>query len=352
MQPAATTGLIRDEAILNEDIPPARERMVARDEEFERLRLALAPIERGEQIESIRVFGPQGTGKSHTTRVMLDHLEQQRSGFDWTALSCHERDTRTQILATAVAAVTNQTFPGLQNRSHAELRSELSHNVTRPLLVVCDEVDILDDDAMLALRDILRTPDCALALIANDEEDFFDGVPPSLESRLKGSYHVQFDEYSVSDLVAILEQRTEFGLHDGVVSRRDLEAIAREAQGNGSARQAIVTLRKAVKVAASRGRTSISVEDIEIAAPDARQYIRNKDYERLGESLQRLVDVIEADSEEWVSCTRVREQYDERMGCEVGGRKRRRLLNKLQNYGFIERRGDGKGAEYRYLELY
>jgi hypothetical protein len=36
----------------------------------------------------------------------------------------------------------------------------------------------------------------------------------------------------------------------------------------------------------------------------------------------------------------------------VGGRKRRRLLNKLQNYGFIERRGDGKGAEYRYLELY
>lgn len=52
-----------------------------------------------------------------------------------------------------------------------------------------------------------------------------------------------------------------------------------------------------------------------------------------------------------MACTRVRGAYDELVDGEACGRKRRRLLTKLRNDGFIECRGSGKGAEYRHLEL-
>jgi Cdc6-like AAA superfamily ATPase len=351
MQPTATTGLITNEPVLDEDVPPARENIVGRDEEFETIKVALDPIARGEQIESLRVFGPPGAGKSHCVEVMLQHLHDADNGidgFDWTIVSCYEDDTRTKILAHAVAAVTGGDPRSLRNTKPDQLRDRLRSNISRPLMLVCDEVDILDSDAMRALRDILRTPDCAITVIANDEEQFFENVTPSLESRLKGAYQAEFDAYNVADVAEILRVRAEYGLADGVVSPRDREAIAESMAPN--ARNAIVALRKGVKAAASDGRQSVSLADVERAIPNARQYIRRKQYDQLRASQQTLVDVIR-EADRWVDCSTVKAEYHDRVDEDVTGRQRRRTLGKLENYGFIESSGATKDAEYRYIEL-
>lgn len=351
MQPPATTGLITNESVLNEDVPPARENIVGRDEELETIRVALDPIARGNQIESLRVFGPPGAGKTHCVEVMLQHLHDADNGIDgfgWEVVSCYEDDTRTKILARAVAAVTGGSASSLQNTDPSRLRERFRSNLSQPFMLVCDEVDILDRDAMTALREVLDTDNCAITLIANDEEQFFETITPSLESRLKGSYVADFDDYSVSDIIEILRVRSKYGLAEDVVSDRDREAIADAMAPN--ARNSIVALRKAVKSAASGGRTSVSVADIERAIPDARQYIRRKQYDQLRETQQTLVDVI-AEADGYVDCSTVKEEYHDRLDEDVTDRQRRRTLDKLENYGFIEADGSTKDAEYRYIEL-
>jgi Cdc6-like AAA superfamily ATPase len=351
MQPPTVTGLITNESVLDEDVPPARENIVGRDAELETIRIALSPIARGNQIESLRVFGPPGAGKTHCVEVMLQHLHGADNGideFDWEVVSCYEDDTRTKILARAVAAVTGGSARSLQNTDPSRLRERFRSNLSQPFMLVCDEVDILDRDAMTALREVLESGNCAIALIANDEEQFFETVTPSLESRLKGSYVTDFDEYSVNDVSEILRVRAKYGLADDVVTKRDREAIAEAMAPN--ARNAIVALRKAVNSAAANGRTSVSPDDIERAIPDARQYIRRKQYDQLRASQQTLVDVIrEADG--WVDCSTVKEQYHDRLDEGVTDRQRRRILDKLENYGFVESDGSTKDAEYRFINV-
>jgi len=351
MQQPAVTGLITNESVLNEDVPPARENIVGRGEELEMIRVALDPIARGNQIESLRVFGPPGAGKTHCVEVMLQHLYDADNGIDgfgWEVISCYEDDTRTKILASAVAAVTGGSAQSLQNTDPSRLRERFRSNLSQPFMLVCDEVDILDRDAMTALREVLGSDNCAITLIANDEEQFFETITPSLESRLKGSYVADFDEYSVSDVSEILRVRAKYGLADDVVAERDREAIAEAMAPN--ARNAIVALRKAVKSAAANGRRSVSVTDIDRSIPDARQYIRQKHYNQLRETQQTLVDVIE-EADGWVDCSTVKDEYHARLDEDVSDRQRRRNLGKLENYGFIETDGSTKDAEYQYIEI-
>jgi Ni2+-binding GTPase involved in maturation of urease and hydrogenase len=65
------------------------------------MRVALDPIARGNQIESLRVFGPPGAGKTHCVEVMLQHLHDADNGingFDWDVVSCYEDGTRTKLV--------------------------------------------------------------------------------------------------------------------------------------------------------------------------------------------------------------------------------------------------------------
>lgn len=345
------TPLITNETALDEDIPPARDNIVAREDEFGTLELSLRPIERGQKVESLLVDGDKGTGKSHCVQIMLDELANEIGGFDYTTISCHETDTRVQILANAAAEVTEHGLPALRNKSGQQLRDLLRSNIDRPLMVVCDETDSLGDDALLALWDLYKTDHCAFAVIVNDAEGFLDTVRPSLAQRIQNSYRVEFSDYSVPDLVEILQVRAEYGLREDAVRERDLEAIAQRAQANGSARLAIVTLRMAANVAATAGREHIRSADIAAAAPDARQYIRSKDFDLLSDTQQTLVDVVQQAGREYVSCSEVRERYEARVDEPVSGGHRRRCLRKLRDYGFVEQRGTGKGSEYRYLPL-
>ncbi len=346
-----TTPLITNETALDEDIPPSRDNIVARDAEFDRLELSLRPIERGETVESLYIDGPKGTGKSHCTQIMLDELDAEFGGFDYTVVSCHEADTRVQILAHAVAEVTGRPVPALQNKSGQKLRRLLRSSIQRPLMVVCDEADSLGDDALLALLDLYETPDCATAVIVNDREAFLDTIRPSITKAIEDGYPVEFGSYSVPDLTKILQLRADYGLRDGAVRDRDLEAIAQRAQEDGSARLAIVTLRKAAKVAGSAGRSQIRPADIEAAEPDARKYIRSKDYKLLSGTQQTLVDIVRDASSEWVSCSVVRERYEDGVDEPVSDGHRRRCLRKVRDYGFVEQRGTTSDAEYRYLAL-
>ena len=50
--------------------------------DLETIRVALDPIARGNQIESLRVFGPPSAGKTHCVEVMLQYLHDADNGID------------------------------------------------------------------------------------------------------------------------------------------------------------------------------------------------------------------------------------------------------------------------------
>lgn len=97
-------------------------------------------------------------------------------------------------------------------------------------VVILDEVDQLDDEDLL--YDLFRTDGVSLMFIANRREDVFGDLDDRLQSWLITSQIVEFDPYTVAELVDILCVRADRGLDPGAVRASELRAIGERAQGD------------------------------------------------------------------------------------------------------------------------
>lgn len=100
-----------------------------------------------------------------------------------------------------------------------------------------------------------------------------------MASRLKTATRIHFDRYSMEELVAILQDRVRWGLHEDAVGDDQLRWIADAAAGD--ARVAIGTLRAAAQMADERGLAQFTDEVVREAAPEAKAEITRTSLEKL-----------------------------------------------------------------------
>jgi Cdc6-like AAA superfamily ATPase len=213
--------------------------------------------------------------------------------------------------------------------------------VERPVVVILDEVDQLDDTDVL--YDLYELPHVEMVLVANGEDEVLAGLDDRLHSRLRTATRVAFDRYGTDALVSILDQRVQNGLQPGAVGEDQLAAIARAADGN--ARNAIAVLRSAAQLAESRDVETITTDVVDAAVTDAQTRVRRLLLEKLNDHQRVLYDVIAA--EEPVAPGDLYDAYEGAVEEPRTKRTLRSYLSKMEQYSLVVAEGSAQGRRYR-----
>lgn len=331
--------IIQDARVLQDEFIPAEVRH--RDGEMNALSRALDPIMWDEAGETALLVGPSGSGKTCLARFAVERLAEATT-ITHQYVNCWQDYTRFRALYRITEAIGATVGVHRGAATTDSLLYRLEEYDGPELVVVLDEVDQLHDEAVLA--DLYRTRGVSMLLIANHEDDFFARLGERLVSRLRGSVRVRFEKYDLDELVAILADRVQWGLAEGVVEHDHLRAIADAAAGD--ARVAISVLRNAARQAAATADGEMTMAMVEAAIPEAKADIRQKHIDQLQPHQRAVYEVVD-ESEGAIAPADLYERYRERVDESRANRTVRKYLSKLEHYNLVVKDGEGRNRTYR-----
>jgi len=254
-------SIFRDEYPLSPKYIPAR--LVARDEQIEKIKTALKPIvRRGEPINTI-IHGKTGTGKTVVVMFVVKQLLEKLNLIEDTNvipiyINSKNDTSTTQILYTIIKTLdSNRTVPkrGIELGWYYREIWEIMNLKNTSILLIIDEIDKLKKD------DILYTFSRAgggnnlkeriyIGIIGmTNNTKYFENI----DSRIKSSMalnNITFPPYNANQLVEILNDRANLAFHDGVLEEMTIPLCsAFAAQEHGDARKALTLLYRAALIA-------------------------------------------------------------------------------------------------------
>lgn len=257
------------------------EELIEREEQIAEYASALEPVLNGWKPNNIFIYGKTGTGKTATTRYMLDWLQNDVKDHNET----HDEEISLSIVYLNCEALTSSYQIAIEllnefrddhnqvaTRGHAPsdiynwLFEELD-TIGGVILIVLDEVDnIGEDDTVLykLARPEIETATLGVLGISNDFS-FRDELSAKVRDSLCEK-EILFPAYGSDELRKILFQRADKGLHESAYDSAPIAlAAAYAAQDKGSARQAIDILREAGDYARRMDATELTEEHVEAA---------------------------------------------------------------------------------------
>jgi ORC complex protein Cdc6/Orc1 len=313
-----------------------------RSAEVSHLSDTLRPIIDGERAETPFLYGPSGAGKTCIARHTIDRLRENVVGLDHQYVNCWEDHTRFQTLHRLLEGINKAYDIHRQSTPRDELLTRL-RDYDEPYVVILDEADQLADKSLL--YDLYRIPNLTMILIANRQEDVFSDLDNRLNSRLEACARIRFGQYSINQLVTILEDRVQWGVNPDAISTEQLELIADYAAGD--ARAAIGIFRHAAKVAQREDHNQITASVIDSVVSDAKSEIRQKTTEKLTDHQQALYDIITDTGE--VTPGDLYDRYSMAVDNPKTKRTMRNHLSKLEEYNLIAASGANRGRTYQPL---
>jgi len=268
-------GVFKDRDALRHDFIPAH--LPHRENELRRLGEVLAPLLRGSKTSSALLYGKTGTGKTACVRLisklMQDKGQSRSIPFTAAYANCRLEGTGYRVLARLAEALgVRVPFTGLAtgevlSRLVARLKAQ-----TTNLLMVLDEVDVLvreaGDDILYELSRIteyLPKSKVTLVVISNDLS-FKDYLDPRVLSTLCEE-EVIFPPYTADQLRDILQARVAVSFNEGAAPAEVISLVsALSASEHGDARRALNLLRVAGEIAERRGGSTVTKDDVEVAA--------------------------------------------------------------------------------------
>lgn len=219
--------LFKDESVLYPDFLP--DQLLERDRELNELVFALKPASTGGKPRNLFLFGPPGTGKTASTRLVLKQLQEFSGKAKPVVVNCFEANSRhavLSLLAEKFGAIVPKRGIGSEE-IYAELLGVWKRGGLVPI-VVLDEADqlLVQEDGSKLLYDLLRVSELqqtriGLIVISNDS-DLLVHLDERVKSSL-GALAVCFEKYSPQQLKTILSERSKLAffssaLHEQVVA--------------------------------------------------------------------------------------------------------------------------------------
>jgi cell division control protein 6 len=262
-----------------EDFQP--EELIERDGQINEYASALEPVLNGWNPNNIFIYGKTGTGKTATTRYMLDwlqtdveeHNEEHDADIDLSIvyLNCEVLTSSYQVAIELLNELRDDQNQ-VATRGHAPsdiynwLFEELDA-IGGVVLIVLDEVDNVGDDDTILYKLARPEIDEANLGVIGISNDF--SFRDDLSAKVKDSLcekEILFPAYESDELREILSQRAEKGLYDEAYDNAPIAlSAAYAAQDKGSARQAIDILREAGDIARREGADKLTEEHVEQA---------------------------------------------------------------------------------------
>lgn len=168
----------------------------------------LKPLVDGRRATNVFLCGSAGIGKTAVGKfVMREFAGENVHGI---YINCWYQRTEVAVLTEALRQL---SYPvPRKGRSVDELVQEFMQNIDGEKLVfVLDEVDALTDDGVLYVLSRARVP-VGVVMISNDQY-----AMRNFDQRVKSSLSpvtVEFERYSVEELVDILEERAKLAFRD------------------------------------------------------------------------------------------------------------------------------------------
>ena len=311
-----------------------------RSAEVSHLSDTLRPIMNGDRPSSSFLYGPSGAGKTCIARHTVTQLCKNVVEVDTQYVNCWEDHTRFKTLYRVLEGVGDTYDVHRRSTPTDELVERLRDYDGTQYIVILDEVDQLQDKSLL--YELYRIQNISLILIANREEDVFADLNSRLNSRLKSCAKIRFKQYSLDQLVTILEDRVNDGLDPDAISNSELVTIADYAAGD--ARIAIGILRNAARRAVQQETGRITNDVIQDVVSETKSEIRQKTTEKLTPHQQVLYDLIGETGE--VSAGELYDKYRNAVDDPKTQRTMRNYLSKLQQYNLIAANGATRGRTY------
>jgi orc1/cdc6 family replication initiation protein len=330
--------MIRDARVLQPEFVPRD--VVHRTQEVNALASALDPVTRSEEGETAFLYGPSGSGKTCIARHVTDQLRESVLDLHTQYVNCWEDYSRFKVLYRLLEGLNKTYDVHRQSTPKDELLERLREHTETPYVVILDEVDQLEQKRIL--YELYRTSDLTMILIANEPEGLLEPLNERLSSRLKTSMRIQFDRYTVEELVGILQPRARRGLDEDAVTTTQLEHIANAAAGD--ARVGIEVLRTAARRASHRSEEVLSDEVIEESVPEAKSEIRQRNVEKLTADQQILYEIISEREE--IAPNELYKEYRTRAEEPKSDRMVRNYLQKMERYNLLKAEGKNRGRTY------
>ncbi len=332
--------LITDRRVLRTEIPP--DEMLLRDAKLDHLKSILEPIQFGEPVAGAFIHGPPGTGKTHAAKLMTSRLQQAAGQVRTTHIDCWQYHTTTAIVGELLAAL---GVPAPKNAAGYDLLERLRDSLERPVVVILDECDQIEDDRVL--YELHSLPRVTPLLIANDYQETLRALETRVESRVSGYDPLAFPKYDSGQLGTILERRIELGVRPGAVPAAVVETIVDVSYND--ARKAIDNLRKALDRASAEGRETVTGEIVRAVAPETEREHRRKTFSKLTRKQRVLYEVLAEDGGELPIgeiYDRFCERFDPGDGSLPTRKTAQRHLKKLSHYDIVGYAGENSGRRY------
>lgn len=331
--------MITDARVLQPEFIPTE--VKHRDAEVNTLSSVLRPLTDGGRADPAFLYGPSGTGKTCIAQFTVERLREQVVDVNYQYVNCWEDYSRFKTLYSILDGI-NETFDiHRQSTPKDVLLDRLRDYTGPPYVVILDEVDQLQDKRLL--YDLYRIQNLTMLLIANKEPEVFATIDDRLSSRLTTATRIHFDQYSNSELTAILNDRVQWGLTPDAIDREQLSHIA--AKAGGDARIAIGILRNAARHAHEHSLDEIPADVIQGVVPETKSEIKQKTIDRLTEHQRVLYDIIT--DHDTIEPKPLYEAYQDRVDDPKTRRTVRNHLSKLEHYNLIEADGNTKDRIYR-----
>jgi cell division control protein 6 len=265
--------VFKDAGKLSFDYLP--ERMVHREKQTQRLFSLLRPIAEAGAASNAFLYGPVGTGKTHTAkRFCLDFRKygaEQGRGIDFYPVNCRQRMGDDAVLLALVRHF--DSHHPERGFSIAEKLETLRRAIDRQkvhFIVILDEVDaLLKKSGADLIYSFARIAEDSTAAKGNISMILISQRPNALEymdaaalSTFRRSNVVEFPRYDRSELRDIVSDRVGLAMYPGTVDDEIVGMIAEIAAEFGDARYSIELLEKAGMLADEEGEDALAPEHV------------------------------------------------------------------------------------------
>lgn len=270
--------------------------MVHREKQSQRLFSLLRPVVEAGASSNAFLYGPVGTGKTHTAKRFCLEFKKVASessrAVDWDLVNCRQRMGDDAVLLKLLQHF-DAHFPerGFSITEKIEsLRRHLEKHKLH-LIVILDEVDALlkksGADLIYSFARIAEETTAAKGnismILISQRPNALDYMDPAALSTFRRSNVVEFPKYNRPELRDIVTGRVQLAMHPGTVEEDLVDLIADIASEFGDARYAIELLEKAGMLADEENEEEVAAEHVR----SAKAHVHPTDVqERLG-----LIDV-------------------------------------------------------------